>query len=128
MERGAEESAPMWREGTFHNACKLKLGKKQDKSMSFYLLFLVYVNNKEIQKGEVVEVAWLKQDHVLDEVEMSRSKNPDLSLTEVVWVIRTNMTSFAELKYSFAQKVNMSAKLILVSTASGVLFSSHCTF
>ena len=75
----------------------------------------MYVNNKEIQKGEVVEVAWLKQDHVLDEVEMSRSKNPGLSLTEVkqksydVKVIISDTTSFAELKYSFAQKVNMSA-------------------
>ena len=33
----------------------------------------------------MVEVAWLKHDHVLDEVEMSKSENPDLSLTKVVW-------------------------------------------
>ena len=93
MERGVEESAPMWREGTFHSTCKLKLGKK-NKSMSFYLIFLPFifclitrlktympkktditVENKEILREEVVEVAWLKQEHVLDEQEMSKSKN-----------------------------------------------------
>ena len=35
----------------------------------------ITVENKEILREQVVEVAWLKQEHVLDEEEMSKSKN-----------------------------------------------------